>query len=112
MADADIYKKQIEYKQQELARRSAWKLKFHGVDCTDVVMKDLISIDITDNESESTDDLQIKVADNDGKWVQRWLTETIFTGATVRGLRIEAWVGVRKGERSYSRKQAPSTWTA
>lgn len=104
MADADIYKKQIEYKQQELARRSAWKLKFHGVDCTDVVMKDLISIDITDNESESTDDLQIKVADNDGKWVQRWLTETIFTGATVRGLRIEAWVGVRKGEKIVQQK--------
>ena len=104
MADADIYSKQLEYQRQELARRSAWKLKFEGVDCTKQVMKDLISIDITDNESESTDDIQIKLADADGKWVQRWLTETIYQGATVRGLRIEAWVGVRKGEKIVQQK--------
>lgn len=96
MADSDIYSKQIEYQKEELARRSAWKLKFDGVDCTDVVMRDMLSIDITDNESESIDDLQIKVADNDGKWVQRWLTESIFVGASVRGLQVEAWVGVEK----------------
>lgn len=104
MADADIYNKQIDYKKKELARRSAWKLKIKGVDCTDQVMKDLISIDITDNESESTDDIQIKLADADGKWVDRWLTETIYQGATVRGLRIEAWVGVRKGEKVVQQK--------
>ena len=104
MADADVYRAQMQIKKKELARRSAWKLKFDGVDCTDIVMKDLLGIDITDNESESTDDLQIKIADNDGKWVQRWLTETIFVGATVRGLRIEAWVGTRKGEKIVQQK--------
>lgn len=104
MADADVYSAQMNYKQQELARRSAWKLKFEGVDCTDVVMRDLLTIDITDNESESTDDLQIKVADNDGKWVKRWLTETIYQGATVRGLKIEAWCGVRIGEKIVQQK--------
>lgn len=104
MADADIYNKQLKLQQQELARRSAWKLKFAGVDCTDQVMRDLLSIDITDNESESTDDLQIKLADPDGKWVKRWLTETIFVGATVRGLRIQAWVGVQKGDKIAQQK--------
>lgn len=104
MADADIYQTQIKYRQQELARRSAWKLKFDGVDCTDVVMKDVISIDITDNESESADDIQLKLNDADGKWVQRWLTEAIFVGATVRGLQIEAWVGVQKGDRVVQQK--------
>lgn len=104
MADADIYNKLVQYQQQELARRSAWKLKFKGVDCTDIVMRDLLTIDITDNESEATDDLQIKVADPDGKWVQRWLTETIYQGATVRGLMIDAWVGTRIGEKVVQQK--------
>ena len=104
MADADIYSALIQNQRQELSRRSAWKLKFDGVDCTDIVMRDLLTIDITDNESESTDDLQIKIADNDGKWVQRWLTESIYAGATVRGLRIEAWMGVRKGEKIVQQK--------
>ena len=87
------------YAAQELARRPAWKIKIKGVDVTDIVNRDLLSVDITDNESEATDDIQIKVADRDGKWVQRWLTESIFQGATVRGLKIEAWVGVRIGEK-------------
>ena len=34
MADADIYKALTEQKKDELARRSAWKIKFKGVDCT------------------------------------------------------------------------------
>ena len=104
MADADIYNKQVEYQKQELARRSAWKIKIEGVDCTEQVMKDLLSIDITDNESESTDDLQIKMNDASGKWIERWLTETIYQGASVRGLKIEAWVGVRKGEKVVQQK--------
>lgn len=104
MADADIYNRVISNAQRELARRSAWKLKFDGVDCTDVVMRDLLTIDITDNESESTDDLQIKVADPDGKWVQRWLTDTIYQGATVRGLKIEAWVGTKIGDKVSQQK--------
>jgi len=104
LADADVYNKQISYQQQELARRSAWKIKFDGVDCTDVVMRDMLSIEVTDNASEELDDLQIKVADPDGKWVQRWLTESIFVGATVRGLQVEAWVGVSKGEKVIQQK--------
>jgi hypothetical protein len=104
LADADVYSAQLKYKQQELARRSAWKLQFEGVDCTEQVMKDLLTIDITDNESESTDDIQIKLADADGKWVQRWLTDTIYQGASVRGLKIEAWVGVRKGDKIVQQK--------
>lgn len=97
MADADIYKALTKQGQDELARRSAWKIKFHGVDCTSEVMHDLLSIDITDNESESSDDLQIKLADADGKWVRRWLTDTIYEGAKLRGMNIEVWMGVRKG---------------
>lgn len=104
MADADIYRVQTEYKQHELVRRSAWKIKFDGVDCTDIVMRDILTIDITDNESDSTDDLQIKIADNDGKWVRRWLTESIYAGATLRGLRIEVWMGVRKGDKVLQQK--------
>lgn len=104
MADADIYKTLTEQQKAELARRPAWKVKFDGVDCTDIVNRDMLSIDITDNESESTDDIQIKLADRDGKWVQRWLTETIYVGATVRGLKIEAWMGVRKSEKVVQQK--------
>lgn len=104
MADADIYRTQMTYAAQELARRPAWKIKIKGVDVTDIVNRDLLSVDITDNESEATDDIQIKVADRDGKWVQRWLTESIFQGATVRGLKIEAWVGVRIGEKVVQQK--------
>ena len=104
MADADIYAALTEHKKDELARRSAWKIKFNGVDCTKEVNADMLSVDITDNESESSDDLQIKLADADGKWVKRWLTDTIYTGAKVRGLKIEVWVGVRKGEKVVQQK--------
>lgn len=104
MANADIFSAQMANQKQELARRSAWVIKFAGVDCTQEVMRDLLSVDITDNESETADDLQIKLADNDGKWIQRWLTETIFAGAKLRGLTIEVWVGTLQGDRVVQQK--------
>lgn len=104
MADADIYAALTAQKQDELARRSAWKIKIDGVDITREITADMLSVDITDNASESSDDLQIKLADADGKWVKRWLTETIYAGAKLRGLKIEVWTGVRHGEKIVQQK--------
>ena len=45
MADAEIYKALVDQKKEELARRSAWKIKFNGVDCTKEVNADMLSVD-------------------------------------------------------------------
>lgn len=81
------------------ARRAKWKLKFNGVDITDQVKKDLISLEIKDVEDSEADDLQIKIADRDGNWLQNWLSTTVEKGsAGAKGLKINATIGTRDHE--------------
>ena len=76
-----------------LARRSDWKVKVKGVDITDTLKKDLISLEVTDNEEATADDLQIKIADRDGVWLQKWLNETVRMGSKTKGLSFTVWIG-------------------
>lgn len=77
------------------AKRASWRVKVKGVDITALVKANLISIDIKDNEEDEADDLQIKVADRDGIWLQKWLNETVQKGAKTKGLQFDIWIGIR-----------------
>lgn len=65
-----------------------------GVDITDDISARLISLSYTDNEEDSADDLQIKIHDADGKWLQKWLNETIMaaTAKETKDMTIEAGI--------------------
>ena len=96
--DPDLYKKLLPTVGQNdkmigMARRSDWKVKVKGVDITDTLKKDLISLEITDNEEAAADDLQIKIADRDGVWLQKWLNETVRMGSKAKGLSFAVWIG-------------------
>jgi len=96
--DPDVYNKLLPTITQDdkligLARRSTWKVTVNGVDTTDEIEKDLLSIEITDNEESSADDLQIKMSDTTGKWLQQWLNETVQKGAKTNGLSFAVWIG-------------------
>lgn len=97
-ADPDLYKKLLptvgkDDKMIGRARRSDWKVKVQGVDITDTLKKDLISLEVTDNEEAAADDLQIKIADRDGVWLQKWLNETVHVGSKAKGLSFAVWIG-------------------
>lgn len=64
-----------------LARRTAIQVFFAGVDITSSLQKYLLSLTYTDNEEDETDDLQIKMHDRDGVWIEKWLNSAIQAAA-------------------------------
>lgn len=98
--NADLYQELLPTVTQndqliDTARRATWRIKVKGVDITDLIKKSLISIEVKDNEEDEADDLQIKLADRDSDWLQKWLNETVQKGAKTKGLRFHVWIGVR-----------------
>lgn len=98
--DPDLYKKLLPTIDQDdkmvgRSRRADWTVKVNGVNCTDEIKKDLLSLEITDNEESAADDLQIKMADTHGQWLQNWLNETVHKGSRANGLSYEVWIGLR-----------------
>jgi phage protein D len=81
-------------KYKGMARRAAWRIKVKGVDITDEIRDNLISLEITDNEEDQADDLQIQIADRDAVWLQKWLNDTIQAGARTKGLKFVVWIGI------------------
>ena len=71
--------------QQELSRRTAVEVVFDGVDITENIRPYLLSVTYTDNEEGETDDLQLRVQDRDGPWLQGWLDEVIDAAASGGG---------------------------
>lgn len=59
------------------ARNTKISVSFAGTDISDVVSKYLMSMTYTDNEEDEADDLQIKLQDRDGVWLQQWLQDFI-----------------------------------
>ncbi len=66
---------------ESLARRTKAQVFFAGVDISETVNKDLLSLTFTDNEEDETDDLQIKVSDREGKWLGKWLNTMVSEAA-------------------------------
>lgn len=90
----ELFKELNDDKAKGKARRAAWRIKVKGVDITNVIKKNLISIDVTDNEEDQADDLQIQIADRDAVWLQKWLNDTIQAGSKTKGLQFSAWIGI------------------
>ncbi|MBQ7566275.1 MAG: SH3 domain-containing protein [Oscillospiraceae bacterium] len=55
---------------------------FDGVDITQQMTPYLLSLTYTDNESDETDDLQIKIHDRDGVWAEKWLNDAVTAAAS------------------------------
>lgn len=60
-----------------LARRASVEVYFANTNITSSMQKYLISLSYTDNEEDETDDLQIKLHDREGIWVEKWLNDAI-----------------------------------
>lgn len=63
------------------ARYCKANVVLNGVDISVHVNDDLLSLTYTDNEEDEADDLQIKVLDRDGKWLQKWLDSVVSDAA-------------------------------
>lgn len=80
----------------DTARQAKWRVKVKGVDVTDEIKKDLISIDVKDIEDTEADDLQIRLSDPDGKWLTKWLNDTVQKGSSgAKGLSVSVYLGMR-----------------
>ncbi len=76
-------------------------LAFDGVDISDEIRWYLLSMSFTDNEEDETDDLQIKLQDAKGRWLQKWLNASvqaaiaggeITLGGKAKGMKINAGI--------------------
>ncbi len=67
--------------QKDLARRTAVQIAFAGTDITEDMRQYLLSVTYTDNEEDETDDLQIKLQDRDGIWMENWLASAVDAAA-------------------------------
>lgn len=67
--------------QPDMARRTAVQIAFAGVDITDDIRPYLLSMSYTDNEEDQADDLQIKLQDRDGIWMESWLAAAVDAAA-------------------------------
>lgn len=67
---------------KELARRAAAEIYFAGVDVSAAARKYLISLTYTDNEEDESDDLQIRLEDRDGIWMEQWLNAAVQAAAS------------------------------
>lgn len=72
-----------------LARRVKLHLAFNGVDVSEEVEKDLLSLTYTDNEDGEADDLQMELQDRACVWLENWLDETVDAAAS-ETLKIDA----------------------
>jgi len=67
------------------ARQTRVSVEFDGIDVSKVINKYLLSLSYIDNEEDEADDLQIKLEDRSGVWLQDWLKDYIEKGAeTIR----------------------------
>lgn len=64
-----------------IARRSEIGVFFAGTDITSSLRQYFLSLTYTDNEEDETDDLQIKLHDREGLWLESWLNTAIQSAA-------------------------------
>ncbi len=76
-----------------VVKRASWAISVMGVDITKQINEDLISMTVTDNEEDEADDLQIVLADKDGKWIKHWLNDTANAATDAKSLRFAVWIG-------------------
>ena len=88
------------------ARRTTAEIAFGGTNITASIRPYLLSLTYTDNEEDEADDLQIKLQDREGIWMEKWLNDAIQAAAsstpgagTAKTYQVTASVGlnVRSG---------------
>ena len=62
---------------ENTARHAECTVEFNGTDITSSIMPYLLSLSFIDNEEDASDDLQIKLQDRDGIWMESWLQKMI-----------------------------------
>lgn len=67
--------------EKNMARRAAFQVRFAGTDITKSVEPYLLQMTYVDNEEDETDDLQLKLQDRDGIWLEKWLNSAIQAAA-------------------------------
>lgn len=67
---------------KDMTRRTTAEFVFAGTNITESIRPYFLSATYTDNEEDETDDLQIKLQDRDGIWVEKWLQEIIDAAAS------------------------------
>lgn len=67
---------------KEQARRTTAAIVFSGTDITRSILPYMLSLTYTDNEEDEADDLQIKLQDRDGIWLEKWLNDAIDAAAS------------------------------
>lgn len=63
------------------------RLRFGGVDITEDVARNLLSLSYTDDEEDSADDLQLRLTDREGLWRCGWLDAMLRAAAGVGTVR-------------------------
>lgn len=71
---------------RDLARRTRIEVFFDGVNISQAVGTNLISLTYTDNEEDEADDLQIKLHDRESIWMEEWLVAAIESAASAGSL--------------------------
>ena len=67
--------------EKNMARRAAFQVRFAGTDITKSGEPYLLQMTYVDNEEDETDDLQLKLQDRDGIWLEKWLNSAIQAAA-------------------------------
>ena len=98
-----VYEQLMSIRQQSDAlsgsvQRASWAVYVMGIECTSEINKDLISLEVTDNEEDEADDLQITLADADGKWIKYWLNESVQASLKTKGLEFKVFIGSLNSE--------------
>jgi phage protein D len=73
---------------EHAARHTNVRVSIGGVDIMDLAGHCLVSLAYTDNEEDSADDLQVRLEDRDGKWLNGALAG--LAGGGVTGVKIHA----------------------
>ena len=70
---------------RDTSRRAAVVVSFGGVDITKDLRPYLKSITFTDSEADETDDLQLRLQDRDGIWLESWIGAAVDAAASESG---------------------------
>jgi len=70
----------VTYSNNQIARRTEIKVFFAGKDISKEIQANLLSLDYTDAEDGETDDLQIKIEDREGEYLE-WLQQLVEASA-------------------------------
>ena len=70
----------MSYSNNDIARRTEIKVFFAGRNISKEIQSNLLSLDYTDAEDGETDDLQIKIEDREGEYLE-WLQKLIEASA-------------------------------